>query len=373
MASASKDGSPLRVGIVGGNAERAWAHDAHVPALATLPQFKLAAVSARNQELADKAAAAFGAPRAFGDSLKLVRDPDIDVVAVTVKVPEHRAIVLAALEAGKHLYCEWPLGRDALEAEEMAQAAARAESAHVIIGLQALSAPAVRHAAKLAASGALGQLRMLRVVSPTAGWGPKAPPYYEYLQDKRNGATLLSIAGGHTIAAMEALAGPYTELDARSGIFHKQIELVGTGRTVERTCPDQVMVIGQHASGCVSTLEVLGGQKAMPFRMELFGSAGTLSITARHSWLGGFQVNVLDCQTSVASDPVPPDASPTLKGPPANVAETYVRLLEDIRNGAKTVPEFRLAVALTRTLDAIEAASDSGRRMRLANGEWMGA
>src|SRR6516164_6889129 len=113
---------PIRVGIVGANAQRAWAHDAHVPALAALPGFQLAAVSARTQELAEAARAAFGAGRAFGDSLALVRDPDIDLVAVTVKVPEHRAVVLAALAAGKHVYCEWPLGRDLAEAEEMAAA-----------------------------------------------------------------------------------------------------------------------------------------------------------------------------------------------------------------------------------------------------------
>ena len=75
---------PFRVGVVGANAQQAWAHDAHIPALKRLPGFTLAAVSARNQQLADEAAAAFGAPRAFGDSLALVRDPEIDIVAVTV-------------------------------------------------------------------------------------------------------------------------------------------------------------------------------------------------------------------------------------------------------------------------------------------------
>jgi len=355
----------LRVGIVGGNAERAWAHDAHVPALKTLPQFRLDAVSARTQDLADKAAAAFGAPRAFGDSLELVRDSDIDVVAITVKVPEHRPIVLAALESGKHLYCEWPLGRDAAEAQEMAEAAARSSS-HVIIGLQALSAPAVRHAIKLVAAGAIGQPLMLRVVSPTAGWGPKAPPFYAYLQDKRNGATLSTIAGGHTIAAMEALVGAYTEVDARNSIIHTTVKIVGTNEAVERTCPDHVLVLGKHASGCLSSLEVIGGQPSMPLRMEITGTKGTLEVTARHATLGGFQVNNLECRLSVPSDPIPPAVSPSLEGPPANVAETYVRLADDIRAGTRTVPDFQLALRLTRLLDAIDRASDEGRRQRIA-------
>jgi predicted dehydrogenase len=353
----------LRVGIVGGNAERAWAHDAHVPALRALPRFTLAAVSARTQDLADQAAAAFGAPRAFGNSLELVRDPGVDVVAVTVKVPEHRAIVLAALAAGKHVYCEWPLGRDAAEAEEMA-AAARGAKGHCIIGLQALSAPAVRHAAAAVAAGRIGTPRMLRVLSPTAGWGPVAPAFYAYLQDRRNGATMMTISGGHTIAAMEALAGPYAELDARCSIFQKQVRIAGTADHVERTCADHAVILGRHASGCVSSLEVIGGQANMAFRMELTGSLGTLTITARKAVPGGYQVNTLECSATVDLGAPPPPVT-SLEGPPANVAETWMRLAADIDAGRRTVPDFDVALRLTRALDAIDRASDTGSRQRL--------
>jgi len=357
--------STLRVGIVGGNSERGWARDAHVPALRTLPQFSLAAVSARTQALADQAAAAFGVARAFGDSLALVRDPEIDVVAVTVKVPEHRAIVLGALAAGKHVFCEWPLGRDEAEAEEMARAAARASS-HVIIGLQALSAPAVRHAVGLVASGALGTLRMLRVISPTAGWGAEAPPFYAYLQDRRNGATLTTVAGGHTIAAIEALVGPYAEVDARASILHPSVRISGTDRSVERTCPDHLLVLGKHASGCLSSLEVAGGQLRSPFRMELVASRGSLCITTPRAD-GGFQVTDLGLEASAGADPVPAPVSPSLSGPPSNVAETWARFADDIRSGKRTVPDFETALRLTRLLDAIETAAAEGRRQLIAH------
>src|ERR1700704_5517352 len=123
---------PIRVGIVGANAERGWGRDAHLDALRSLPQFTIGAVSARTQALAERAATAFGVTRAFGDSRALARDPDIDLVVVTVKVPEHRTVVLAALEAGKHVYCEWPLGRDLEEAKEMA--AAVRPGSHAVVG-----------------------------------------------------------------------------------------------------------------------------------------------------------------------------------------------------------------------------------------------
>jgi Oxidoreductase family, NAD-binding Rossmann fold len=60
----------------------------------------------------------------FRDHEQLVIQPDIDVVAVTVKVPHHRELVTAALAAGKAVYCEWPLGRHLDEARAMAALAA---------------------------------------------------------------------------------------------------------------------------------------------------------------------------------------------------------------------------------------------------------
>lgn len=349
---------PIRVGIVGANAERGWARDAHVPALAALPGFELAAVSARSQPLADAARAAFAAGRAFGDSLALVRDPGVDLVAVTVKVPEHREIVLAALAAGKHVYCEWPLGRDLAEAQEMAHAVTPAS--HVAIGLQALSAPAVRQAAELVAQGAIGAPKTLRVFSPTAGWGAEAPPHYAYLQDRRNGATLETIAGGHTLAAVEAIVGAYTQVDARASILRPTVRIAGSGDVVARTCADHMMLLGVHESGCVSTLEVAGGTPRTPFLLELTGESGWLRITGAHP--GGYQVANLSLETSVNGLAAPAPSAPQLEGAPANVAEAYARFAADIAAGARTVPGFEAAVRLARLLDLIEEASRTGER-----------
>lgn len=351
----------LRVGIVGGNPQRGWALDAHVPALRRLQEhFVLEAVSARSLAVAEEARVAFGANRAFGDSLALARDPDIDLVSVTVKVPEHRAIVLAALEAGKHVYCEWPLGADLAEAEEMARTV-RPES-HVTVGLQALSAPAIRQAVKLVGEGALGRLQVVRVFSCTAGWGAAAPPFYAYLQDKRNGATLETIAGGHTLAALVAIVGAYVELDARNTILQPQVHISGSNDVVQRTCADHMLVLGRHESGCVSTVEVLGGCAERPFSLELSGEKGWLKISGGGA--GGYQTGFLKLETSIPSAPQPEPVTPDLAGAPLNLAESYARLSEDIRCGTRTVPDFELAVRLTRLLQMVDHASIEGRRQR---------
>jgi predicted dehydrogenase len=353
---------PLRIGIVGAHPHRGWALDAHVPALRKLPQFALTAVSARTRALAEEARAVFGAARAYGDSLELVRAPDVDVVAITVKVPEHRTVVLAALAAGKHVYCEWPLGRDPREADELA--AAVGPHQHAAVGLQGLSAPAIRHAVEQVHSGVLGRLRVMRAFSPTVAWGAEALPHYAYLQDKRNGATLETIAGGHTLAALEALAGPYVEVDARNSTLLKSVRVSGTNEIIERTCADHMLVLGKHESGCVSTLEVIGNTSSRPFILELSGERGSLKVSGGRG--GGYQVGGLKFEASVETGTTPNPVVPELGlGPPSHLAEAYARFAADIRSGVHSVPDFRLAARLTHLLDRIDAASSSGIRQSL--------
>lgn len=353
--------APLKMGFAGANAERGWARDAHMPSLEALPSLVVHAVSARTQEIADGALQAFGATKAYADSLAMARDPDVDIVAVTVKVPEHRAIVLATLEAGKHVYCEWPLAVDLAEAEELAEAARKAGT-HVAIGLQGANAIAVRHAAKLVREGVIGKPLTLRVVSSTAGWGAIAPPHYAYLQDRRNGATLATIAGGHTLAMVEAVVGAYEEVGARNSILRDRVEIAGTGEIVGRTCADHMLIHGRHASGCVSNVEITAGENA-PLRFELRGSEGTLEIRGHHP--SGYQCGDLTVVTTPAAAPQPASELAGLEGQAINVGQLHADFARDIRNGTHTVPDFDAAVRLTRLLDAIETASAGGRSIVL--------
>src|SRR5437867_4232419 len=102
----------LGVGIIGVSPTRGWAATAHIPALRALPNYEIRALSAHTPESARAAGEVFGVNAVFSDHEQMVTQPDIDVVAVTIKVPHHRELVGAALAAGKAVYCEWPLGRD---------------------------------------------------------------------------------------------------------------------------------------------------------------------------------------------------------------------------------------------------------------------
>src|SRR5215216_3534670 len=149
--------STLGVGIIGVSPARGWAATAHIPALRALPNYEIRALSAHSVESARAAGEAFGVSGVFLDHEQLVTQPDIDVVAVTVKVPHHRQLVSAALAAGKAVYCEWPLGRDLDDSRAMAKLAAD-QAVRTAVGLQARQAPAIEFVQELLGDGYLGEV-----------------------------------------------------------------------------------------------------------------------------------------------------------------------------------------------------------------------
>src|ERR1700740_3580247 len=88
--------SKIRVGIVGASASRGFASIAHIPALCALPQFEIAAVCTARQETAEAAARHYGVLHAFADAEQLARHADVDLVTISVKVPDHYRPTMAA-------------------------------------------------------------------------------------------------------------------------------------------------------------------------------------------------------------------------------------------------------------------------------------
>src|SRR5205823_11135601 len=119
--------------------------------------FEITALSTTRRESAAAAATRFGVPVAFDNHRGLVNRADVDVVAVTVKVPSHLELATAALDAGKAVYCEWPLGNGLQEAVTLA-ALAKKKGVLAVAGLQARSAPSVAFVRDLITQGYVGEV-----------------------------------------------------------------------------------------------------------------------------------------------------------------------------------------------------------------------
>jgi predicted dehydrogenase len=125
MTSTSPHQKPIGVGVVGLSASGGWAATAHVPALAGLDGYELRALAASSTESARAAGEKYAVPLTFSSAEELARSAEVDLVVVTVKVPQHLQLIRPALEAGKTVLCEWPLGVDLAQAEELADLAYR--------------------------------------------------------------------------------------------------------------------------------------------------------------------------------------------------------------------------------------------------------
>ena len=91
-------------------------------AFADIARLELVAIAEISADRADAARREFGIPRSSGDWRDLVDDPEIDIVDIAVPTSLHKDIVLAAVRAGKHVYCEKPLTPSAQEALDVTEA-----------------------------------------------------------------------------------------------------------------------------------------------------------------------------------------------------------------------------------------------------------
>src|SRR5437867_955730 len=283
--------STLGVGIVGVSPVRGWAATAHIPALRALPNYEIRALSAHSPESARAVGEVFGVSAVFSDYEQLVTRPDIDVVAVTVKVPHHREVVSAALAAGKAVYCEWPLGRDLDEARAMAALAAD-QGVRTVVGLQARQAPAIEFVQQLLSDGYVGEVLSTTIVGLSVLGGVLGQPN-AYMLDKTTGANVLTIAVGHSLDILNHVLGEFADLSAVSDLRRPLITIEETGERIVKTAADQIAVIGTLTSGATASIHVreavAGGTG---FLWEINGTDGTLRITADAAVPGIFTLSV---------------------------------------------------------------------------------
>jgi predicted dehydrogenase len=266
----------IRVGMVGITPNRGFSSIAHMPALQALPEFEVVAVCTTRQDTADAAAKHYGVPLAFADPVKLAQHPDVDLVTVCVKVPDHFTPVMAAIDAGKHVYSEWPLGRNSAEARTMYQAA-ETKGIHHAVGLQGRVSPSINYVRDLIAEGFIGKPLSATLSVNAGNWGATLDRAYQ--ADFANGANLMTITGGHNLDVLCYCLGEFRELSAYAVSQRDRIPLEGTGELVAKNVPDQLVVSGIVGDETVVSAQVRGGMtRGHEFLFEIHGRRATSSL-----------------------------------------------------------------------------------------------
>jgi predicted dehydrogenase len=362
----------IRVGIVGATVTQGgsgWGANAHVPALKALPDYELKAVCTAHEDTAKASAAAFGAERGFHRFSDMAGHPDVDLIVVCVRVPGHHELVMAGLQAGKAVCCEWPLGRTLAEAEEMA-GLARQRSLPTIVGLQGRSDPAILYARDLIQGGHIGEVLTAHLNAAVPAVLQRGPGRI-WQGVRANGANTLTIAGGHAIDAMCAVLGEFAELSARLATRIPEWRNL-EGKAVQVDSPDSITVVGRMVSGAEVSVNVA----AVPSnpsgnRLEIYGREGALVIRTDGSLnIGPIQVHSGKGKEPMTAMPIPakyrvaPEGTPS--GQPYNVAQAYTRAAGALRRNESFDVDFNLAVQRHKLIDAIERSSSTGHAMRMA-------
>ncbi|MGO7365140.1 Gfo/Idh/MocA family protein [Rhizobium leguminosarum] len=349
--------APIRVGIIGVHPDRGWASTAHVPALQELPQFRLSVLSHSRIEIAQAAAQKFGFDHAVASTEELVNHPDVDLVVVTVRVPEHLQLVTAAVGAGKSVFSEWPLGMNLRDGEAMNKLAA-AKGVSTMIGLQTRANPAIRHIRKLVGDGYVGEVLSTSVIGSGIIWGEELEEAFRYTLDPSKGASMLHVPFAHTLDALGfALDSDFLSISATLATRRPTIRMVESQELVPLTVADQIAFNGRLASGALVTSHFRGGlSRATNFHMEINGSKGDLLLSSPVGYvgIGGFNLSGAQAGENLHPIPVPGDFGPDENVLTGNVKKLYELFADDMLSGTRQSPTFESAVNLHRLINAVE-------------------
>jgi predicted dehydrogenase len=273
----------LRIGLIG----TGFMGKAHVFGFASAPRvfdlpydLELHTVADVTEAAAGRAAAAFGFAHATTDWRRIIANPDIDVVDITAPNALHKEMAIAAIRAGKHVYCEKPLAPLAEDAREMALAA-EAAGIKTQVGFNYLCNPMMGLAREMIAAGELGEIRGYRGIH-CEDYMADASGAFTFRHDPAGGGALADI-GSHALATAEFLCGPITRVmgdcvtmiterpDGKGGT--RKVEVDDVGRAFLR--------FENGATGSIEGNWIATGRK-MQHDFEVYGTEGALAFSQEH-------------------------------------------------------------------------------------------
>jgi len=364
----------LRFGLIGsGFMGRAHSIALHSVAATFGADYRVdcVALADNTPQRAKEAAASLGFARSTGDWRELIADPQIDVVDICTPNHLHAEMCLAALEAGKHVYCEKPLALDVKESAAIVAAAKRAGVRNAI-GFNYICNPMVQAARDIIRSGELGE-----IVGFSGHYvedymcDPRAP--FTWRCERRlAGAGALADLGSHLINLGHVLLGPIARVNGVIRTVHKERVEPGTGavRTVENEDIAHALVefgsgvpgtmdISRIATGykCGLTAQVLGTRGSIVFDQERMNELRLYRVDDP-AGRRGFR--------TILAGPEHPDYAAFCPAPGHGLGINDLKVIEvrnllrAIRAGSDASPDFAEGLRVQQVMTAIELAAASG-------------
>jgi predicted dehydrogenase len=362
---------------------------AHSNAYRQLPRFfdvdptpRMAAICGRDEAGVKEAADSLGWPSYETDYRRLIERDDVGLVDVVTPGNTHREIVLAALEAKKHVICEKPLANTLAEAGEMLAAAREAGTVNTVC-FNYRRAPAVQLAKKLIDEGRLGTIRHWRATYLQDFIMDPEFPLIWRLKKELAGSGALGDIGAHIVDLSQFLLGGISEVVGMMETFVKERPLEeasagggllasGGAATGEVTVDDAAAFLARFESGAMGTFEAtrFAAGRRNENAFEINGSKGSVAFNLeRMNELEVFFVDddadVQGFRTVNVTEPDHPFAGAWW--PPGHIIgyeHTFVHTMKDLMDGIKAgespAPTFEDAYRVQAVLDAVERSAEEG-------------
>lgn len=325
----------------------------------------------RDAAAAAKSAADMGFARSTGDWRELVADPAIDIVDICSPNYLHKEMALAAIAAGKHVWCEKPLALDATEAAEVTKAAERAGVVH-LIGFNYSLNPLIRLAQAMIAEGAIGTVMGFSGRYFEDYMADPAVPHSWRCVRKLAGAGALADLGSHLIDMAEILLGPIESVFASLETVHAKRRVPATGEMLPVENEDIARGLVRFERGVGGSFEI--SRVATGFKCGLaftvFGSQGSLSFdqermnelrhysSADPAGRRGFR--------TILAGPEHPDYAHFCPAPGHGLGINDLKVIEArnllraVGGGAPARPGFDVGLRVQRVMDAMERSHATG-------------
>jgi predicted dehydrogenase len=240
------------------------------------------------QELAEVAAARFGFAKATADWRAMISDPEIDVVDITTPNAMHFDMAMAAIEAGKHVYCEKPLTVTLADAEALAAAALK-RGVKTMVAFNNIKTPAALLARQLIAQGDIGTPTRFRGWFDQGFFNDPDMPWSWRCSREQAGSGSLGDLGSHVVSVAQFLMGDVESVHGQEQTFFKTRPAPGggsgygastdaSGKRLAVENEDQFQALVTFANGAGGTIESsrIAAGKIFGIYWEVSGTEGTI-------------------------------------------------------------------------------------------------
>ncbi len=341
--------------------------------LARQPRLEL--LADHPEERAVAAAASLGFRRATGDWAALVRDPAVDVVAIATPNRLHAPMALAAIEAGKHVYCEKPLATTLHDAIAMTRAA---DTAGVVttVGFNYLKNPLIATAREIVQSGEIGTVTGFRGIHAEDFMADPDAAFSWRCEPEQAGGALADI-GSHIVSLARHLLGEVEGVCGRLDTIHGERPLPGGGRRAVSVDDQASMLVRfkDHPFTASLSTSWLSRGRDMQLAFELSGTRGALCFTQeRFNELRLYRAGQDGARagfTTINAGPAHGDYAAFCPAPGHQLGFNDLktievrRLLDAVAGRAPSDMNFRDALAIARAIEAIRLSSAQGRWVAL--------